>query len=380
MKILYLSPWFSDFIHFQIVNLTKKFNIEYFTYFIKNKTTLIKYPEYSKFWECDILTDAIPQNKFKIIDYWGFPKGFLWDREYKKCYKQIYEDVKNENYDLIHAHCFHPTGMLACTLANNLQIPYIITTHGTDFYNAVPNKNKKIIYPISVINQIKTVIENAKTIIAVSENLSNDLRMFSNTANIVNIENSYNCHIFKSLQRSLTKKTFEIISTGSFTSRKNHILLLKAFKILLPEFPFIKLKLIGCGKLQKTYINYINKNNLANFVEIKDSQYKKDLVNDYNSADLFVLTSLNEPFGIDCIEAMACGLPVVASDTGELKGLIDEDKNGYLFADNKIDDLVLKLKKILNFRENWSYLSHHALCKAESYKFKYEDIFSLYKN
>jgi len=67
----------------------------------------------------------------------------------------------------------------------------------------------------------------------------------------------------------------------------------------------------------------------------------------YAAADVFALPSSSEAQGIVALEAMACGLPVVASAVGGLFGTIDDSENGYLVSPGEVEPLAQRLSQLL---------------------------------
>jgi len=72
----------------------------------------------------------------------------------------------------------------------------------------------------------------------------------------------------------------------------------------------------------------------------KQNQLKKY----YSAADVLVMPSLYESFGLVAVEALACGTPVIASKIGEMMNIIKEGKNGFYFSPNDPTSLSLCLK------------------------------------
>jgi glycosyltransferase involved in cell wall biosynthesis len=68
----------------------------------------------------------------------------------------------------------------------------------------------------------------------------------------------------------------------------------------------------------------------------------------YQFADIFVLTSLSEGMPSVILEAMGCGLPIVASDVGGNNEIIEEGENGYLIKGDDVDTLADRLVTLIN--------------------------------
>lgn len=110
-----------------------------------------------------------------------------------------------------------------------------------------------------------------------------------------------------------------------------------------------KLLIVGQGDLRKTYVRLAAEMGLKDNVLFADPVEDGHLPDYYNLADLFVLPSVNssEAFGIVLIEAMACGVPTVASDLPGLRSVIRDGKTGFLFKPRDRQELLNAMRRIL---------------------------------
>ena len=134
-----------------------------------------------------------------------------------------------------------------------------------------------------------------------------------------------------------------LLYVGNMKKHKNISLLIKAFNII-NKTKKINLYLIGNNNgISNTTLKEINNNNN---IFLKDSINKEKLLYYYNSAKIFVFPSNYEGFGFTPIEAMACGCPVIATNTASIPEICS---NGALyFKKNNLDDLVKKINLIFN--------------------------------
>jgi glycosyltransferase involved in cell wall biosynthesis len=110
-----------------------------------------------------------------------------------------------------------------------------------------------------------------------------------------------------------------------------------------------KLLIVGQGDLRETYARLAVEMGLKNSVLFADPVEDDQLPEYYRLADLLVLPSLNssEAFGIVLIEAMACGLPTIASNLPGLRSVIKDGKTGFLFETGNSHGLLNAVRRIL---------------------------------
>jgi glycosyltransferase involved in cell wall biosynthesis len=149
----------------------------------------------------------------------------------------------------------------------------------------------------------------------------------------------------------------DIIFVGRLIKEKNADLLVKAVALALPEYPELRVLIIGEGPEEKKIRIVIKQKNLENIVQIH-SFYDShdDLIAALKSSKIFVLPSTREGFGISALEALACGLPVVTVNhpANAIRDLINED-NGFLCslsAEDLADTICLALRRQKEMRNS----------------------------
>ena len=157
------------------------------------------------------------------------------------------------------------------------------------------------------------------------------------------------------------KKNFKIINTARLTDQKDHLTLLKAFKIINKKIKS-KLLIIGSGKNKEIIKNYISENNLQ--YSVKLIPFQNNPYNYINAADLFILTSKFEGLPNVLLEALSLKKFVISTNcpTGPSEILL-RGKAGYLFEIGNYKQLAKKIlfhyKKQRRNRlmTNYGYLS-----------------------
>ena len=151
--------------------------------------------------------------------------------------------------------------------------------------------------------------------------------------------------IFKQSKGYLNKV---ILYVGRLVDQKGILDLLKAFQILSREQADLCLLLIGNGEGEARYRNFCKTNNIRN-VFFAGFVHQEELPLYYAVADVFVLPSHSDPWGLVLNEAMACKLPVISSNVAGAAGdLIINGENGYIYEEANIEELIGALKKVLN--------------------------------
>lgn len=135
---------------------------------------------------------------------------------------------------------------------------------------------------------------------------------------------------------------FVFLNVGRLVPAKNQLSLIMVFHSLSSEYSNVKLLLVGEGILRGELERYITELGLERLVVLAGSQ--QNITDYYNAADCFVLSSAWEGFGIVLAEAMACELPVIATNSGGCAEVVDDREYIVNSGDNKA--LFLKMKQI----------------------------------
>ena len=164
-------------------------------------------------------------------------------------------------------------------------------------------------------------------------------------------------------------------TAGRLTKQKNFLMLCKAVKKIVLNFPSFKLVIAGDGEDKNKILSYIEKNNLEKNIFLIG--YVKNIFPYINSSQGFILSSLWEDPGFVLIEAGACKIPVFSSDCLEgPREIIKDNINGILFKSNDINNFAknfdrfnsiinnkdLKKKIVLNnliLSKKFSLFSHY---------------------
>jgi glycosyltransferase involved in cell wall biosynthesis len=166
-----------------------------------------------------------------------------------------------------------------------------------------------------------------------------------------------------------------ILSTSRFVPWKNleaQVFVAKKLKELA-QAPFF-LYLVGGGNAEilRRVSRLIKENNLMNEVKILSQVSPLEIGKIFEQADVYLSTSLYEPFGVVFVEAMAAGLPIIALGTCSVLEIIKDGHVGFVVkrGPNYIDYLAERLKVVIENEDIYEYFARNSLKEAEKYDLK----------
>ena len=282
-------------------------------------------------------------NKEGIKTYNLNQKGLLRGWLGIQVIKKIRKILKEHNIDIIHTHLIRADiyGRLAAIINNT---PIIITTiHNLDFYRI----EKKYLF-LKLLDSYLSRFNNK--IIAVSKSV---VDFTINNQNIpqykfVTIYNSIDIEQFKFSTRKnkLNNKNFTVGFLGRLHKQKDLPTLLEAAKIIDKKNKKIRFLIGGKGQEKEQLLKITNNLNLKHTVKFIDH------VNDINSffakIDVFVLSSIVEGHPLALLEAMASGLPCVATNVGGIPETIINGESGFIVEKSNPLHLAIRILDIAN--------------------------------
>lgn len=256
--------------------------------------------------------------------------------------------------------------------------PFVITLHDTIPIHMPETVGERY---LSIFNkEMENIIKNCDGIITVSQYSKNDIAKDFNYpkdkifVTYLASEDIYN-PINKLISNSIIKKYYNlpenyILYVGGFSPRKNIIGLIKAYSTFSKDFKS-KHNLVIAGTKGKSYELYKQcaiDNKVEDTVLFPGFIRMEHMPYLYNSASLFVYPSFYEGFGLPPIEAMACGIPVLASNLTSIPEILEDA--AMLFNPRDIDELAFKMKEILSNDEISNNLIKKGFLKNASLSWK----------
>ncbi len=310
----------------------------------------------------DVRVIRIPAGPWEFI-----PKEFIYDVLPELASNMVDFIRQNDlDYDLFHSH-YVDAGIVALDVAKEMGKPVFFTAHSLgawkrDQMGGNPEEmEKKFNFKHRINEEIrifKNVNAQSLTSIVQHEKL-NELYHYD-AENIIIIPPGVDVHLYyppkeeeEKVKTPLPEKY--VFCLSRIDTNKGHDLLLHAWDIVRKKVPDVDL-VIGGGspkpKARELGV-FASMDKIIEEAGMQERIQKIGYVANemmrpyYQQAELFVMPSLFEPFGMTCQEAMACGTPVIASKFGGIRNTIRDGYNGYLVDPSSPQEFANAIMKLL---------------------------------
>lgn len=255
-------------------------------------------------------------------------------------FKRLQQYYRSINPDIIHTHLGH-ADLIGLWSARSFKAKLFCTMHNIYFKKNFIDLLFFRAYSILFLNFVKKV-----HVISISKSVE------SHVLNTLKIPNSrshllYNAIPEKKIKKALQHNQINILFVGRLEKQKSLKTLISAFKKIIDSNTQKKiiLDIVGDGSLRKDLEKLVLELDLK--TKINFIGEKKDVNSYYEKADIFVLPSIWEGFGIVVLEAFRSKTAVIASNIEGPAELIDNDVNGLLFEVSNTDDLFNKIEYLI---------------------------------
>lgn len=293
-----------------------------------------------------------PSNILVIpIPIFYLPIDFFYKSVGPVFFKKIVKVIHQHKYkfDIIHSHFIWSSGYAGMMLKREFTVPLIITSHSPSQIYGLPTKSRYW------KDQVRSILSSSNLIFAVNKKMVGYIKKWYPSSNTLYLPNGYNSTLFYPKNKNdarnntgLPDKVKVILSIGSIDTVKGHQVLINAMSYVVKNNSNVICIIIGSGPNKSKLFNMIKERDLEKHVFLHERIDHNKIPDWINSSDIFVLPSLDESFGIVQIEAMACGKPVVASDTDGSKEIITSKDIGLMCRRGDSDDLGNKIVQALS--------------------------------
>jgi glycosyltransferase involved in cell wall biosynthesis len=240
---------------------------------------------------------------------------------------------KNGKPDILHSH-FTVMGAIAAIIKKKYNIPFIFTEHSSAI-------NCKEIKPKDVFFAQNTY-PYADKVLSVSSSLAYYIKYHFNVDSTI-VHNIIDLDCFSVAHNDLNNE-FVFLSVGNLIYIKGFDILIEAFAKANFETS-VKLLIIGSGKEKYFLEKSIKQYDLQENIKLLGFKNRQEIAFYLQNCHAFALASRSETFGVVYIEAMATGLPVIATKCGGPEDFVNE-QNGILVNVDDVDDLSCALKNM----------------------------------
>lgn len=284
--------------------------------------------------------------------------------------------LKKNKYDLTHSFFSVPCGFLSLILKQTNKLPYVISLRGADVpgYSERFSKLYNILKPI-----IKFIWKKADAVVSNSKGLK-DLALKSKPSQkIIIIYNGTDIENFKPDEKVKNKEKLIITLGGTRVTRRKGInYLIEAIYKLSKIYSNIFVTIIGEGSEKKILENLAKKLKIEDRISFLGRIDYGKIPRYYQEASIFILPSLNEGMSNAMLEALSSGLPILATDTGGAKELIESGKNGFIIKKKDSSDIANKIEILINNTDLRQKMGENSRKKAE--KMSWKNVASEYYN
>ncbi|HWQ59945.1 MAG TPA: glycosyltransferase family 4 protein [Candidatus Fimivivens sp.] len=279
------------------------------------------------------------------------------------------------NFSLIHAFFTVPCGFLAMVLGFEFKLPYIVSLRGAD----VPGYSERFKLLYSVFRPLARIVwRRSADVISNSRGLRDLALMTDARQEIEIIPNGVDTGQFHPDHERVSDGMVRILVVSRLTPRKGVRFLVRAMASL-PESA--RLVIAGAGGEREYLESLAAECGVTERVDFRGLVPHDGTPAVYRECDIFCLPSLNEGMSNTVLEAIASGLPIVATVTGGTEELVTDGENGFFVKTGSAEDLSEKLVKLVSDAELRTRMGSESRTRAESMSWntvakRYEDVYT----
>ncbi|MEJ1935999.1 glycosyltransferase, partial [Nostoc sp. NIES-2111] len=299
----------------------------------------------------------IPTLRYHGVRLWSWHEQLnleFWERTGLAAFKRYV--ARHGRPDVIHVHGMIYGLAWASAIKRRHGIPFVVTEHSTEF--ALGN-----IRP-SLLAYLKIQIGHAQRSMAVSTDLATRLTdMVPSPAGWTTMPNLVKSDFGAELTpRSKPAGPLRLLNVGMLLPKKGQRQLLEALRLAVDGGLDATLRICGGGP-EATALHQVSRDlKLEGRVELLGECDREQVRTEMAACDIFVLSSLYETFGVVLIEALANGKPVVATDCGGPKDIIDKGRDGLIVEKNSPHALAEGIRTVAARLESYDAIDIRARC------------------
>ena len=257
--------------------------------------------------------------------------------------------VRSARPHVLHAHWWLPGGLVGALVSLITRVPLVITTHGTDVEML---RRTRWTTPLA-----RFVFARVRAITCGSTYMRAQLLALGvvDAARVQVVPMPVN-PLFGDWRLETRNSNLQppvsnlILTVARLAKQKSIDTLIDALAILHERGSDARLKIIGDGPERRALEQHARDLNLHNRIEFLGALPQKDLPSQYAACAIFVLPSVREGMGLVLAEALLCGAPVIAANSGGVTDIVRDGETGLLFPERDARALADAIEKLLNDR------------------------------
>lgn len=314
------------------------------------------------FFSENLFYHEVAVSKYPLFDYAPYESALA---------SKLVDVVTYEQLDILHVHYAIPHASAAfmakqILAENGIDIPFVTTLHGTDITLVGKDLTYKPVVTFS-INQsdgVTTVSESLKRDTCEHFDIKKEIDVIPNFVDFSRFVFKAKDHFKKAIAPNGEKL---IIHTSNFRKVKRVHDVVEVFKRIHEKLP-AKLLMVGDGPDRATAEQLCRDLGINGDVRFLG---KQDAIEEILSvSDLFIMPSESESFGLAALEAMACQVPVISTNTGGMPELNIEGYSGFLNDVGDVEGMAVNALKILSDDTQLAIFKSNALKRAKEFDLK----------
>ncbi len=256
----------------------------------------------------------------------------------------------------LHAHFASRATSVSLSTSRITGLPYSFTAHAVDIFKDDVDRTlleKKI----NLADRVIAISEFNKTFL--------DQNYASTESNVVRVYNGIDTNRFAP-NGHRTGSPFTVLAVARFVPKKGLDVLIEACRHLRDRGLDFRCWIVGKGALRHALVNHIKTHCLGDRVSLLGSHTQTEIVGRYQKADLFALPCLTDARGnrdglpVAIVEALACGLPVVATATTGIPEAVKHDHNGLIVPEKDPVSLADAIESLMRDKPRYERLKSRA--------------------
>jgi len=287
------------------------------------------------------------------IDIYSYLQNFT-------CEVENFRKFENSHYDLIHSH-YWLSGLVGKQLQTSWHLPHVVMFHTLGAIKNSIGIGKD--EPELRIAGEQEVVDNCQCIIAATETEKRDLiQHYSASPQKIDIVPcGVNLNLFKPINKEIARKELNldgdkvILFIGRIEPLKGIDQMLRALTYITDK-ETLRVMIVGGDEHSQDMVHTLQKMarelHIEEHVSFIGAAAQERLPLFYSAADICVIPSYYESFGMVALESLACGTPLVATDVGDMRHIIRSNEAGRIASDNSPRQLASKISELLSQTKN----------------------------